>query len=65
MDSAAIAGLSKKMAAVLGTGTVPEGLFHPDALLDVSVPTWRIRAHSLEGLIRVRKDSHPWPGILL
>lgn len=62
MDTAVIADLSKKMAAFLETGTVPDNLFRPDALLDVSVPTWRIRAHGLEDLIRVRKGSHPWPG---
>ncbi|HXT46838.1 MAG TPA: hypothetical protein VN748_22445 [Pseudonocardiaceae bacterium] len=62
MDTAVIADLSKKMTAFLETGTVPEGLFHPDALLDVSLPTWRIRSRGLENLIGVRKDSHPCPG---
>jgi len=62
MDTAVTADLGKKMTAFLETGTVPEGLFHSDAVLDVSVPTWRIQARSLEGLIRVRLDSHPWPG---
>ncbi|HJT02962.1 MAG TPA: hypothetical protein VJ757_04930 [Pseudonocardiaceae bacterium] len=62
MDTAVTADLGKKMTDFLGTGTVPEGLFRSDAVLDVSVPTWRIQARSLEGLIQVRKDSHPWPG---
>ena len=62
MDTAVIADLTAKVTTFLETGTVPEDLFHPDALLDVSMPTWRIRAGSLEDLIRVRKDSHPWPG---
>jgi hypothetical protein len=57
-----IADLSEKMAAFLETGTVRGDLFHPDALLDVSMPTWRIRAVGLEDLLRVRKNSHPWPG---
>lgn len=62
MDTAVVADLSAKMTAFLESGTMPEGLFHPDAFLDVSMPTWRIQAQGLEDLIRVRKDGHPWPG---
>ncbi|HKS51916.1 MAG TPA: hypothetical protein VJS67_08605 [Pseudonocardiaceae bacterium] len=62
MDTAVIADLSAKMITFLETGCAPEGLFHPDALLDVSVPTWRVQARGVEDLIRVRKDSHPWLG---
>ena len=62
MDIAVIADLSAKMITFLETGCAPEGLFHPDTLLDVSVPTWRVQARCVEDLIRVRKDSHPWLG---
>ncbi|MBV9652450.1 MAG: hypothetical protein JO296_20265 [Pseudonocardiales bacterium] len=62
MNSALIDELSEKICAFLETGTAPEGLFHADVSLDVSVPLWRIQVSGLEELIRVRKDSHPWPG---
>jgi len=62
MDTAVIAGLSKRMTAFLETGAAPERLFHPDAVLDVSMPIWRIQALEVEDLIRVRKDNHPCPG---
>jgi hypothetical protein len=54
--------LSEKICAFLETGTAPAGLFHADVSPDVSMPTWRIQADGLEELVRVRKDSHPWPG---
>lgn len=62
MNTALIDELSGKMCAFLETGTVPAGLFQTDASLDVSMPTWCIQVRGLEELIRVRKDSHPWPG---
>lgn len=62
MNTALIDELSEKMCAFLESGTVPEGLFQADASLNVSMPTWRIQVRGLEELIRVRKDSHPWPG---
>jgi hypothetical protein len=64
MDTAVIADLSEKMTAFLETGTLPDGLFHPTAVLDVSMPTWGIEARDREDLLRVRKDSHPWPGTI-
>jgi hypothetical protein len=62
MNTALIDELSEMMCAFLETGTVPEGLFQADVSLDVSMPTWRVQVRGLEELIRVRKDSHPWPG---
>jgi hypothetical protein len=62
MDTAVIADLTAKVTTFLETGTVPEGLFHPDAVLDVNLPTRRVQAQGVEDLIRVRKDNHPWPG---
>jgi hypothetical protein len=62
MNSALIDKLSEKMCVFLETGTAPKSLFHADVSLDVSMPLWRIQTRGVEELIRVRKDSHPWPG---
>jgi hypothetical protein len=50
------------MITFLETGTAPEGLFLPDAFLDLTMPTWRIQAAGAEDLIGVRKQGHPGPG---
>lgn len=62
MNTALIDELSEKMCAFLESGTVPKGLFQADVSLDASMPTWRIQVRGLAELVRVRKDSHPWPG---
>jgi hypothetical protein len=62
MNPDAARSLSEKMIVFLETGTVPDGLFQPEVLLDLNVPTWRLQARGAEDLARVRKDSHPWPG---
>jgi hypothetical protein len=54
--------LSEKVVAFLETGTAPEGLFAPDAFLDLTMPTWRIQTSGAENLIAVRKEGHPGPG---
>ena len=54
--------LSEKVVTFLETGTAPEGLFAPDAFLDLTMPTWRIQAAGAEELIAVRKEGHPGPG---
>jgi hypothetical protein len=54
--------LTGKMIRFLETGDVPEGLFRPDVLLDLSMPTWRIQTAGAENLIAVRKEGHPGPG---
>jgi hypothetical protein len=54
--------LSEKVVAFLETGTAPEGLFAPDAFLDLTMPTWRIQTSGAENLIAVRKEGHPCPG---
>ena len=57
-----VRALSAKMITFLETGTAPEGLFLPDAFLDLTMPTWRIQAAGAEDLIGVRKQGHPRPG---
>lgn len=57
-----VRALSAKMITFLETGTAPEGLFLPDAFLDLTMPTWRIQAASAAELIGVRKQGHPYPG---
>ena len=54
--------LAEKMVSFLETGTAPEGLFAPDAFLDLTMPTWRIQAAGAEVLIAVRKEGHSGPG---
>jgi len=54
--------LAEKMVSFLETGTAPEGLFAPDAFLDLTIPTWRIQTAGAEDLIAVRKEGHPGPG---
>ncbi|HET9970121.1 MAG TPA: hypothetical protein VFQ68_17950 [Streptosporangiaceae bacterium] len=54
--------LSEKVVTFLETGTAPEGLFTPDAFLDLTMPAWRIQAAGAENLIAVRKEGHPGPG---
>lgn len=57
-----VRALSEKIVIFLETGTAPEGLFAPDAFLDLTMPTWRIQVASAEDLIAVRKEGHPGPG---
>jgi hypothetical protein len=57
-----VRALSAKMISFLETGTAPEGLFAPDAFLDLTMPTWRLQATSAQELISVRKQGHPGPG---
>ena len=54
--------LAEKLVIFLETGTAPEGLFHPDVFLDLTMPTWRIQAAGAEDLIAVRKEGRPGPG---
>jgi len=54
--------LAGKVIRFLETGDVPEGLFRPDAFLDLTMPTWRVQASGAEDLIAVRKAGHPGPG---
>jgi hypothetical protein len=61
MDADLMRTLTDKVIVFLETGTPPDGLFRPDVLLDISMPTWRIQADDLEGLVQVRKAGHPGP----
>lgn len=46
----------------LETGTVPDGLFTDDVLLDLSLPQWRLQTRGPAELAAVRRRSHPWLG---
>lgn len=46
----------------LETGTVPGGLFAPDAFADLSLPHWRIQATSADEIVAIRAAEHPFPG---
>ena len=44
MDVGLVRALSEKLVAFMATGTVSEGRFRPDVFLDLTMPTWRVRA---------------------
>jgi len=44
------------------TGQVPDGLFAPDAFLDLSTPQWRQQADGAEALVALRRRLHPATG---
>ncbi len=46
----------------LETGVVPDGLFAPTVFADVSLPQWRIQTDTVDGLLAVRAEGHPFPG---
>jgi hypothetical protein len=46
----------------LETGTVPDGLFAPDAFIDLSLPQWRVQATTAPEIIAIRAEGHPFPG---
>jgi hypothetical protein len=56
--SAAVAGLIR----FLETGSAPDGLFAPDASVDLSLPRWRIQAATAEEILAIRAEGHPCPG---
>ena len=46
----------------LETGSPPAGLFAADVFCDFTMPTWRVQAHGIDGLVALRKEGHPGPG---
>jgi hypothetical protein len=40
----------------------PAGVFHDDAFLDFTSPTWRLQAQGIDDIVRLRQGGHPWPG---
>jgi len=46
----------------LETGTVPDGLFAPDAFADLSLPQWRVQAATAAEIVAIRTEGHPCPG---
>jgi hypothetical protein len=45
----------------LETGEVAADLFDADVFVDLSLPHWRVQADTAEGLLAIRRDSHPFP----
>src|SRR4051794_41935270 len=41
---------------------VPPDLFHADVLIDFTMPTWRLQARGIDGVVGLRQGGHPWPG---
>ena len=46
----------------LETGEAPEGLFAADAFSDINMPFTRVQAHDVEGVLGIRRHSHPFAG---
>jgi len=54
--------VAEKMISWLETGSVPDGLFAPDAFCDLTVPQWRLQAAGADNAVALRTNSHPAPG---
>lgn len=52
----------RKLVRWLETGEVPDGLFAPDAFVDLTVPQWRLQATGPDAVAALRRQSHPAPG---
>ena len=46
----------------LETGSPPPGLFATGVLCDFTMPTWRVRAPGVDGVVALRKEGHPGLG---
>jgi hypothetical protein len=54
--------LADQLIEFLETATLPHGLFAPDVFADVTLPTWRLQANDVAGLVAIRQGGHPDPG---
>lgn len=54
--------LADKLIGFLETGQLPDGLFAPGVFADVTLPTWRLQAADIAGLVAIRMAGHPDPG---
>jgi hypothetical protein len=46
----------------LETSEGAEQLFAPDCFFDISLPQWRLQADTRDGLVAIRRTSHPTEG---
>ena len=51
-----------RLVVFLETGEAPDGLFAPTVFSDVSLPRWRVQTDTAEGIVALRRHSHPAPG---
>lgn len=58
-DLAIARELADKVVQFLETNDAPEGLFAEDAFLDLTLPRWRVQEQGRDGLVAVRRESHP------
>jgi hypothetical protein len=54
--------LAGKLITFLETGTSPDGLFSPEAFVDLTVPQWRLQARGADGVVSLRLAGHPAKG---
>jgi len=48
----------------LETGEAPTGTFADDCFLDLSLPHWRLQSATAAEALAIRRESHPWPGVV-
>lgn len=56
--------LAEQFVRFLETGTPPDGLFARDVFCDFTMPTWRLQAGGVDGVVALRRAGHPGPGRL-
>jgi hypothetical protein len=54
--------LAEQVVGWLETGDLPPNLFAPDIFTDISMPTWRLQAGDVEGVLAIRREGHATPG---
>jgi hypothetical protein len=59
---ATVRQLVANFIAFLETGEVAADLFAPDVFADVTLPTWRLQAADIDGLVAIRREGHPSTG---
>lgn len=62
VETTEVTELARQMVDWLATGEVTDGLFAPDVFCDFSVPQWRLQSDTLDGMLALRRTSHPAPG---
>lgn len=61
-DTGRLRRLADDVVVFLETGTPPPSLFAPGVFLDFTMPTWRLQAEGVDGVVEARRAGHPCPG---
>ncbi len=57
--------LARSLVEFLETGTPPDGLYSPDVFCDLTTPHWRQQAEGVDGVVGLRRSSHPGPSTVV